>query len=443
MRSRLLLLALATGSLILVAFLIPLALLLRSTAAEHASDQAATQAQSVASLVATLDQRQLPLVVDQGGRQMTVFMPDGSVIGHPAPEDAAVSLAATGRSLTAQAPGGREVLVAVAGLPRGTAVVRAFVTNAELQQGVTRSWLILGAVGAGLLAVSAAVAALLAKSITRPLSALVGTADAMAAGDLDVRAADQGAPEIRHVGRALNRLAGRITELLRHERETVADLSHRLRTPLTALRIDVESLPDTEDSQRIVDGLDGLERAVTEIIRTARRTDADPEKAHCDAAAVVAERAAFWAALAEDQDRRMLVDVPPTAVPVGATADDVAVCVDTLLDNVFTHTPEGTLMAVELVATGAGGARLTVADAGPGFPDATAAARRGTGSRPHSTGLGLDIARRVAVGTGGTLVLGASRFGGAAVIAEFGPPAGGAQAVPRHVRRVLRRTERR
>ena len=440
MRSRLLLLALATGSLVLVAFLIPLALLLRSTAAEHASDAAAGQAQTVASVVATVDQRQLPLVVDQSGRRMTVFLPDGTVVGDPAPRDAAVALAATGRSLTAQVPGGREVLVAVSGLPSGTAVVRAFVSDAELRRGVTRSWLILGGVGVGLLAVSAAVAALLANSITRPLSALVGAADAMAGGDLDVRAAAEGPREVRHVGRALNRLASRVTELLHHERETVADLSHRLRTPLTALRIDAESLTDSEDARRIVDGLDDLERAVTEIIRTARRSDTDPAAAHCDAAGVVADRAAFWAALAEDQSRRMFVDVPSAPVLVGATADDVAVCVDTLLDNVFTHTPEGTPMGVQLTGTASGGARLTVADSGPGFPDAAAAAERGVGTRPHSTGLGLDIARRVATKSGGTLVLGTSSSGGAAVIVEFGAARDDAAPVRRQGRRARRRS---
>lgn len=443
MRGRLLLLALAVGSLILVAFLVPLALLLRSSAAEHASDEAATRAQAVASLVATVDERKLPLVVEQGGRPLTVFMPDGTVIGRAVPRDAAVTLAAGGRSLTARVPGGREVLVAVGGLPGGTAVVRDFVTDAELRRGVTRSWLILGAVGAGLLAVGAAVAAMLARSITRPLSALVGAADAMAAGRLDVRAEAVGPREVRHVGRALNRLASRVTELLHHERETVADLSHRLRTPLTALRIDAESLPDTEDSQRVLNGLDDLERAVTEIIRAARGTDTDRAAARCDAAAVVAERAAFWAALAEDHARPMRVAVPAAAVPVGATAQDVTVCVDTLLDNVFTHTPEGTAMAVELTACASGGARLTVADAGTGFPDPAAAVERGAGTRARSTGLGLDIARRVAAGSGGALLLGASRLGGAAVTVEFGPPHQDGPSVPRQHRRALRRSDRR
>jgi signal transduction histidine kinase len=137
---------------------------------------------------------------------------------------------------------------------------------------------------------------------------------------------------------------------------------------------------------------------------------------------VVRDRAAFWAALAEDQDRPMLVDVPVVAVPVGASAEDVAVCVDTLLDNVFTHTPEGALIAVELTALPSGGARLTVADSGPGFPDPALAAERGVGTGRYSTGLGLDIARRAAAGSGGVLALGASRHGGASVAVEFGPP---------------------
>ncbi|MEY9855049.1 signal transduction histidine kinase [Catenulispora sp. GAS73] len=443
MRSRLLLLALATGSLLLVAFLIPLALLLRSVAAEHASDEAATQAQAVASLVATLDEQKLPLVVDGSSRPMTVFLPDGTVVGRSAPRDPAVRLAATGRSLTAQAPGGREILVAVAGLPGGTAVVRVFVSNADLQRGVTRSWLMLGAVAVGLLAVSAAVAALLAKSITRPLSALVAAADAMASGDLQVRAAADGPREVRRVGRALDRLAWRITELLHRERESVADLSHRLRTPLTALRIDAESLADPADAHRIGRDLDDLERVVTDVIRAARRTGADNGSAYCDAASVVRDRAAFWAALAEDQDRLMRVDVPSRALPVAATADDLTVCLDTLLDNVFTHTSDGTPFTVTLTPSSSGGGVLTVADAGPGFP-ATQAPGRGIGTGPHSTGLGLDIARRVAAASGGTLTLADSLSGGAAVVVELGPPNdGSAQGDPATGRRGLRRSVRR
>src|SRR5258708_15944794 len=84
------------------------------------------------------------------------------------------------------------------------------------------------------------------------------------------RATFEGAPEIRKVSLGLNRLAVRIGELLAHERETVADLSHRLRTPLTALRIDAESLRDQEEMTRLIAGVDDVSRLPTEIIPQSR-----------------------------------------------------------------------------------------------------------------------------------------------------------------------------
>ena len=57
--------------------------------------------------------------------------------------------------------------------------------------------------------------------------------------------------EVAEVGSALNLLADRIDEVIATEREAVADLSHRLRTPLTALRLDADALTDPEESERI------------------------------------------------------------------------------------------------------------------------------------------------------------------------------------------------
>lgn len=424
MKNRLILLTLATSSLVLAAFIFPLALLSRSTAAEHAADDAATQAQTTASLITTLNRPELLAVIGSSPRPVTVFLPDGTAVGQPAPLDDAVRLAATGRSITVASPGGREVLVAVAGLPQGTAVVRTFVPDSELSRGVTRTWIILGAVAVSLLGVSAAVAAALARTIVKPLARLVAVADAMAAGDLTVHSADEGPPEVRRVGRALDRLTLRITELLQHERETLADVSHRLRTPLTALRIDAETLQNPTDSARIVHGLDDLERAVTDFIRTARtqRSDTLAVSEPADASAVVRERSEFWSTLADDQGRLMRVDVPARPLWIAAAAEDLSECVDILLDNVFTHTEEGTPFTVRLAEGPAGGATLTIADSGPGFPDLSAA-ERGVSSRSRSTGLGLDIVTRTAKRTGGTLTLTATPSGGAAVVVEFGPPA--------------------
>jgi signal transduction histidine kinase len=442
MRLRVGLLVVATTSLVLVSFLVPLALVLRTLAADRAVSAATAEAQSMAPLVTTLATASLRLTVDQVNAEtstpLTVFLPSGAEIGQTAPVSAAVRLARNGRSFSAEAPGGEQVLVAVEGLASGTAVIRAFVPDPVLRHGVTRAWLLLGGVGLLLLVLSVLVADQLARSLVRPLVALARVADLLAAGDLAARAAVAGPPEVRRAATGLNRLAARIGELLAHERETAADLSHRLRTPLTALRIDAESLRDSAERERLVIDAAAVERTVSEIIREARR----PGKAGggasvtCDASRVIAERSAFWRPLAEDQDRRMAVEVAAGPMPLLVSADDLATCVDALLGNVFAHTPEGAAFAVRLSRRAGGGAWLVVSDDGPGFGAADPTTRGQ--SSGGSTGLGLDIARRTAEASGGTLIIGRSASGGGSVTLGLGSPAGPTEGTRRHRRPHLR-----
>jgi signal transduction histidine kinase len=361
-----------------------------------------------------------------------VFLPNGRSLGAPAPRDAAVSLAARGRSFTTAAPGGVEVLVAVGGLPGGSAVIRTFVADDQLRHGVTRAWLLLGCVGLGLLALSVVVADQLARSLVRPLTGVARASDRLANGDLSARAELTGPPEVRRAGAGLNRLAWRIGELLAYERETVADLSHRLRTPMTALRIDAEALREHAERAQVLEDLGALERTVDGVIREARRPTRDGQGDACDAAAVVAERAAFWLPLAEDTDREMTIELASGELLVRVSGADLAACMDILLENVFAHTPDGAALAIRLSRRAGGGAWLVVADDGPGFrsPDPTERGR----STDGSTGLGLDIARRIAESSGGTLTIGRSVSGGGSVTVGLGPMAGPANETRRHRR---------
>ena len=440
MRLRVILLVAATSSLVLVSFLIPLALVLRTLAADRAVSTATAQAQYMAALVTTLPADSLRLTIDlinaETVNRVTVFLPSGSELGQPAPRSASVELAQKGRSFTAEAAGGEQVLVTVAGLPGGAAVISTFVPDSVLRHGVTRAWLLLGFVGLLLLVLSVAVADQLARSLVRPIKALALASDRLAAGDLSARATVAGPPEVCRAGAGLNRLAVRIGELLAHERETVADLSHRLRTPLTALRIDAESLRDGAEMERLLADVSAVERTVSGIIREARRPGGNGTPASCDAAEVIAERAAFWWPLAEDQDRWMTVELAPGPLPVLVSRDDLAACADILLENVFAHTPEGASLAIRLSPRAGGGAWLVVTDDGPGFGDADPTPR-GL-SRGGSTGLGLDIARRIAEASGGTLVVGRSAAGGGAVTLGLGSPAGPPETGRRHGRNRLR-----
>lgn len=454
MRLRLVLLVLATTSLVLTAFLLPLALLIRTFAADRAVDGAVAQAQSLTSVVATVGGNTLALAVDQlnaasPDRPVTVFLPDGGTLGAPAPVSAGVRLARSGRSITDEVPGGLEVLVSVQGLPGGaspaaglggTAVIRVFVPDSVLRHGVVRAWLLLVAVGVGLLLLSALVADRLARSLVRPLADLARASDRLSAGDLTARSEPAGPREVHRVGTALNGLAERIGQLLAREREYSADLSHRLRTPLTALRIDAEALGDRESRERITEGVDAVERAVNGIIGEIRRPVREGVWASCDASSIVRERAAFWSALAEEQQRPMTVRAQAGPLPVRVGSEDLAAAVDVLLDNVFAHTPDGTAFALELAARPAGGATLSVDDAGPGLPGLSAV-RRGA-SAEGSTGLGLDIARRAAAGSGGELLLATGPLGGARVTLELGPPLQPAYRAGRRRHRAVSRAAR-
>jgi signal transduction histidine kinase len=441
MRLRVILLVLAIGSLILVSFMLPLALLLRTFASNSAVSSATIRVQGMAPLLATLHEGQLRLVAEAVHEEapsepVTIFMPDGSQLGTQAKVTKAVQLARKGHSFTEEAPGGVAIFVAVAthvGANQRTAVIKTFVPDSVLSRGVARAWLLLGLVAIGLLTMAAFVAVLLTRTLVRPLGNVAQAADRLAQGDLTARAPVEGPPEVRQVSHGLNRLAARIGELLAHERETIADLSHRLRTPLTALRIDAESLSDDgEVTTRVVGDVDTLTRTLNEIIAEARRPTGDGPGATCDATSVVRDRTEYWGALAEDQERWMSVEIPASGLPVRVTEQDLAACVDILLENVFAHTPEGTAFSVRASARTRGGAWIVVSDSGPGFSDPDPAARGQ--SSGGSTGLGLDIARRIAEGSGGTLTLGRSPDGGGAVTIGLGAAAWNAQKPRRHIK---------
>ncbi|MFD6292398.1 sensor histidine kinase [Streptomyces sp. NPDC060205] len=424
MRRRLTLLVAATMCLALLAFVVPLALLLRTVAQDRATVAASADAQSIVSLVGTADPKTLRSSVEHVAATargpLTVYLADGSVLGTPVARTSAVRLAGlAGVSRTVERADGREIVVAVLGRPDGTAVIRAFVPAAELTRGVTQAWLVLAGLGVALLLLGLLVADRLSRALVSPISDLSAVSHRLARADLTARARPDGPPELREVAGALNHLADRIQELLREEREQVADLSHRLRAPLTSLRLEAESLTGA-DAARIAARVDAMERAVTGLISEARHRPETDAHAQCDASSALRERVAFWTVLAEDTGRAVTLDVTTEGpLPVGIPADELAAAVDALLGNVFAHTPDGTAFSVTLSPRAGGGAVLTVADEGPGL--SADLARRGT-SLGGSTGLGLDIARRAAESSGGRMTLPTGRTGGARVTLELGPP---------------------
>lgn len=433
MRRQLTLAAAAIASMIVIAFLVPLALVVRTIAADRALAAAQQSANGLVPVLTTYDDRaQLEQVVagtNTGDPSyVSVFLADGSQLGAPVTEPEVtqdVELARRGKSFSADEPGGTAIYVPVV-QPGRTEVIRSFVPDAILRRGVTTAWVVLGLLGVALVGVATLVADALARSIVKPVNELAATAEAFSRGELDRRVEPAGPPEIVEVGQTLNSLAGRIDGLLTAERESVADLSHRLRTPVTALRLDAESVADPEDRDRLVADVESLQEALSQVILTARRGVGAADGATSDLVEVTRDRVEFWGALAEDQGRAFSLRLPdtPRVVPVAVPHEELEAAVDALLGNVLAHTPEGTAFRVQVFAAPVAtapdsGPVLVIEDDGPGFRDAGDLRRGESGG--GSTGLGLDIVRQTAVHAGGRMVIGPAPSGGACIEVHFGP----------------------
>ena len=433
MRARLALTAAAVTAMIVLAFSIPLLRLTQTLATNRALDAAKLESRSLAGAISAVADQPATIaqLVEQANagnpRPITVYLPDGTILGPRVPVDAEVELARRGRSFTAAVPGGgRDVLVGVAGSdPNATTVVRVRVAASLLSQGVAKARAVVVAIGAAVVVMAVILADWLARSVLGPMGDLLAVTRRLQQGELGARVSPAGPPEVAEVGVAVNGLAERVGVLLAAEREAAADLSHQLRTPLTALRLDAEGLASSRDRVRIASDVDRLEQVVTRAIEqsrdSSRRQGQRVEGGSCDLGQVVRNRLGFWSILAREQGREWSLDVPNGRQPIGVSGEQLDVCLDALLNNVFTHTPAGASFSVEVVPGPGREWKLVVQDAGPGLPgDALPPRGASSGS---GTGLGLDIVRRTAEASGGRLAAGRSPVGGARIEVSFGPPA--------------------
>ncbi|MDX3132216.1 HAMP domain-containing sensor histidine kinase [Streptomyces europaeiscabiei] len=418
----------AVTAMVVVAFAVPLGLVIKEMARDRAFSDAEREAAAIApALSITTDREQLERVVASAGSDdgMAVHIPaDGAGaavldLGRQRASDQDIAtVRKLGRASTAQVPGGSALLQPTALSSGEIAVVEVYVPESEVSNGVATAWAVLAGVGVLLIVGSVAVADRLGVRMVRPARRLVESAHELGEGQLGARVPEKGPKELRLAAAAFNAMADQVVQLLANERELAADLSHRLRTPLTVLRLNAASLGDGPAAEQTRAAVEQLEREVDTIIRTAReakpQTAAGPG-AGCDAAEVVRERMAFWSALAEDEGRKWRVAGVERPVRIPVARADLAAGLDALLGNVFRHTAQGTAFAVD-VHNGEDAVIVLVSDAGSGIADPEAAMARGRGSGSDgSTGLGLDIVRRLAESTGGDVRLGSSVLGGTEV----------------------------
>ena len=329
------------------------------------------------------------------------------------------------------------VPVASGGVVHGA--VRITYPTASLRAQVLRTWLLFGATGVAVLLAVVPVGLAVARWVTRPTRALTERIDRLAEGDLTVRAdPSSGPPEVRDLAAGFNAMADRLGTVVADQRAFAADASHQLRSPLTALRLEIEQLPDMgaderdEAVDRAVREIERLTGIVTALLTLARHDGGEAvELLEVDAAEIARERADAWRPLAARTGVRVTVgSTAGPAVPARCGEGYLEQILDVLLSNAIAASPDGGTVAVDLAEVRAdadGEVRLTVDDDGPGLPPgdherAFERFWRGPGRRSGTgTGLGLPIARRLARLAGGDVMLEGRSAGGTRAVVTLRP----------------------
>jgi signal transduction histidine kinase len=268
-------------------------------------------------------------------------------------------------------------------------------------------WIALAGFALVVLALTGLLSARMASDMTRPLAKLERSVSRLGDGQLSERATPEGPSELRALARAFNGMAVRIEDLVSAQARFVADASHQLRSPLTALRLRLENLESDVGGGAAEESLAGAEREVQRLSRlvdgllTLSRADGDrPDRDSVNVQEVVEERVEFWEPLATERGvdirlaRTHLGEPMMTLIP-----GDLEQIVDNLLANSLDVTPEGGGISVELRDTVAG-IDVAIIDEGPGM-SAEARARAFDrfwqgGQRSGGSGLGLAIVLQLA-----------------------------------------------
>ncbi len=415
MRRRLVLVFLAMSTLVATAFVVPLGFLVRRTAEDRSIDAARADAAAIVPALVTYGSRgQVEAAIGStaSGRadRITVISSQGWTVGTVIEPSKRVNEALdAGVSDIGPVDGGVEVVAAVASGPEKMSAIRVFVPNKELREGQWRAWGALAGVGVALVAISVLVADRLALTVVRPTEALARAARSLGDGELDVKVEPSGPDELVELGGAFNDLGDRVSAMLAHERELVAELSHRLRTPLTALRMRADQVTEPELADSLRGDIASVTAVVNELIQEARGAIAGTGS--CDLAEVFANRAEFWSALAEDQERPWRFKRGEGKLPIAISPNAFEAAIDVLFENVFSHTPERCPVDVGYELKD-GLACAWVSDGGEGIDLSNLVDGSSTAG---STGLGIGIARRTIEEAGGLLTLGESKLGGARV----------------------------
>ncbi|MFA9429526.1 sensor histidine kinase [Egicoccus sp. AB-alg2] len=419
MRQRLLVSAVALVMTALLAFALPLAWSVRGLLEGRAVDSLQSTAEPFGFLLDTsrncpelqlrvVQLRDLAVVV-------SVITVEGGLVATTAPDgrpSIGPEVAEAGAGVPGRAVGDGRVAV---GVPLSTQVcgqpvlLHMVADDATLRAQVRGAWLLIAGVAAAVAATAAGVAWLVGRRLAKPFERLATSAGRLGDGDFSARAPRSGLPEADRIADALDDTAARLGRSVDRANAFAADASHQLRTPLTALRLHLETLAAAQPGPSVdaaLEEADRLERTIDELVALTRPDTAARE---LDLATLVRDRLPVWEDLAEQRGRNLVFEalpVPPVRVRPGAVGQALQV----LLDNALRHAT-GTItvrLAPALPDEPDGAVRVCVLDEGPVAVPAPAPTEDGLPARVDDDpaaagGRGLPLARALIHAEGGEL----------------------------------------
>ncbi|MFF5477278.1 sensor histidine kinase [Streptomyces sp. NPDC012935] len=306
--------------------------------------------------------------------------------------------------------------------------VRIQYSTGEMTSRLWQIWGFRAILAVLVLGVAAVIGVVVARRLTRPLRQLNDMASKFSDGDLTARSPVTGPQETQTLARTLNQGAERLDTLIASQRIFVADASHQLRTPLTALRLSLDNIADGVDDEFVKED---VEQATAEVVRMSRLVNGLLVLARAEAKVtaaeplalrdIVRERLAVWRPAADERgvtialrgsaDGRLLVLTSP---------GHMEQVLDNVLSNALEVSPDGGTITVRLEPRG-DEVVLSVDDEGPGMSDtdkSRASDRfwRGKGLTGRAgSGLGLAVVKQLVTDDGGTVALDDAPGGGLSV----------------------------
>lgn len=409
MRRRLTAAIIAVAAATLALFALPLAVVLRDDYRDEELLRLQRDTVAAARQIDLGTSASDPVELPAGPDQLAVYDASGSRVagrsrsGPVRADDVVRDATRLRRPTTRIRPGVLVTAVPLLTGERVTGAIRAQRSDAVIVRRAHRAWLALAAAAAAVLLLALLAAVLLGRRLAGPLERLAVAARRLGDGDFSVRAPRGAIREVDAVADALDVTAARLDDLITRERAFSADASHQLRTPLAALRLEIEALQLTggpsDELGRAVGQIDRLQQTIDTLLSVAR--DVPRTTSTCDLVELLTQIEHRRRGRLAATGRRLGLIVPPGPVTARAAPRVISEILDVLLDNAEQH--GGGDVSIEVRVLDERWAAIDVSDQGPGFPDDAQTAFERRAPNSGGLGIGLALARSLAHAEGGRL----------------------------------------